>query len=543
MIFRAIAKTSRTVTCELSGNTPYYAAEPYDIYVNGELHTEKETRNIFTLFSLQPDTLYSIRVKSASSEFTRDVRTNTESALIDVSQCGAYRDGVHIDTGALQCAIALCPENGCVYVPAGTYLTGPIFLKSNMTLYLEKGAVLRGLKDRADYPIMPGTVKPSDGSGHDYYFGTWEGEPDSAMASLITGIDLKNVSVVGEGELNGSGEDGDWWEDHRHMRRAWRPRSVFLCRCENVLLQGFHVCNSPSWTLHPFYCTDLDIIDVRITNPPVSPNTDGIDPESCQKVRILGTVISVGDDCIAIKSSKIFFGKLLKVPSAEYEIRNCLMLRGHGGVVVGSEIAGGVSNIRISKCIFDDTDRGIRIKTRRGRGNDSVVDDIFCENVTMKGVHTPFVINMFYFCDLDGKTQYVWEKNPLPVDDRTPAVGTLRVRDVTCTGAHEAGCYFYGLPEQPIGCVSMKNVSISFAEDAVAGYPAMMSYITKECRRAMFACNVEEIDFENVTFEGYEGEKLLLSEVGKFVVDGKETPYEDCHPVKPDGSIPSEYSI
>ena len=86
MIFRAIAKTSRTVTCELSGNTPYYAAEPYDIYVNGELHTEKETRNIFTLFSLQPDTLYSIRVKSASSEFTRDVRTNTESALIDVSQ-------------------------------------------------------------------------------------------------------------------------------------------------------------------------------------------------------------------------------------------------------------------------------------------------------------------------------------------------------------------------------------------------------------------------------------------------------------------------
>ena len=94
-----------------------------------------------------------------------------------------------------------------------------------------------------------------------------------------------------------------------------------------------------------------------------------------------------------------------------------------------------MSNIRISKCIFDDTDRGIRIKTRRGRGNDSVVDDIFCENVTMKGVHTPFVINMFYFCDLDGKTQYVWEKNPLPVDDRTPAVGTLRVRDVTCTGA------------------------------------------------------------------------------------------------------------
>ena len=94
-----------------------------------------------------------------------------------------------------------------------------------------------------------------------------------------------------------------------------------------------------------------------------------------------------------------------------------------------------------------------------------------------------------------------------------------------------------------IRLVSMKNVSISFAEDAVAGYPAMMSYITKECRRAMFACNVEEIDFENVTFEGYEGEKLLLSEVGKFVVDGKETPYEDCHPVKPDGSIPSEYSI
>ena len=126
------------------------------------------------------------------------------------------------------------------------------------------------------------------------------------------------------------------------------------------------------------------------------------------------------------------------------------MAFGHGAVVLGSEISGGIKNISVTQCYFESTDRGLRIKTRRGRGKDSIIDEILFENIYMNNVLAPLTVNMFYFCDWDGKTEYVWSKEPLKLDERTPYIGRFKFKDIVCDNVHSAAGYFYGLPEQTI---------------------------------------------------------------------------------------------
>src|SRR5699024_10394172 len=159
-------------------------------------------------------------------------------------------------------------------------------------------------------------------------------------------------------------------------KAAWRPRTVFLINCDNVLIQGLSIKNSPSWTVHPYFSKNLKFIDLKIENPKDSPNTDGLNPESCENVEIIGVDFSVGDDCIAIKSGKLYMGRKRKTPSKNIIIRNCYMHDGHGAVVIGSEMSGGVHEVKVEACIFEKTDRGLRIKTRRGRGEQGRIDQI-----------------------------------------------------------------------------------------------------------------------------------------------------------------------
>ena len=126
------------------------------------------------------------------------------------------------------------------------------------------------------------------------------------------------------------------------------------------------------------------------------------------------------------------------------------MAFGHGAVVLGSEISGGIKNISVTQCYFESTDRGLRIKTRRGRGKDSIIDEILFENIYMNNVLAPLTVNMFYFCDWDGKTEYVWSKEPLKLEERTPYIGRFKFKDIVCDNVHSAAGYFYGLPEQTI---------------------------------------------------------------------------------------------
>ena len=183
-------------------------------------------------------------------------------------------------------------------------------------------------------------------------------------------------------------------------------------------------------------------------------------------------------------------GKTYKTPSENLEIRQCLMEDGHGAVTLGSEMAGGVINLTVEECIFSRTDRGLRIKTRRGRGRDAVISNITFRNLTLDHVMTPLVVNSFYFCDPDGRTPYVQSREPYPVDDRTPSIRKMVFENMTCTNCHVAAAYFEGLPEQKIEELVMKNISFSYAENPTAGVPAMSEGVPKSTKRGLFARNV-----------------------------------------------------
>lgn len=513
MQFNTVAVFSRGMVLELDGDTSFYSSSPFSIWLDGEYQGEYST-NVVALFGLKPDHLYLVRIECEGQSISQSVRTKAERVLLNAKRFGAVADGKTDCTMALQAAIAACPAQGTVYLPAGKYLTGPIFLKSNLNLYLEKGAVLLGKTDRSEYPILPGMC----GEGkNEYPLGTWEGNPLDCYASLVTAIGAENVAVYGEGELNGNASNSDWWQDPKVRRGAWRPRTLFLSGCSNVTVAGITVGNSPSWTVHPHYCTGLRLLALSVQNPDDSPNTDGIDPESCVDVEIIGTRISVGDDCISLKSGKYYMALHHNQETRNVTVRNCLLERGHGAVVVGSEISAGVKNVVVSRCLMRNTDRGLRVKTRRGRGQMSVMQNVLYENVTMEHVLCPFVINMFYFCDPDGKSEYVSSKKPLPVDEMTPCIGSLTIRNVHCTDAHQAAVFFYGLPEQPIELVDMENVSVRFAADAQPGLPAMMTDIEPMCRKGIFAANLKKLRLKNVQVEGCDGSMFETTNLGELI--------------------------
>lgn len=511
MDFRILFCSSRYVTIELEGDDLYKTAG-YEVWINSQLKGIYH-KMIQTIDRLLPDTDYEISlVRNGTVSETLHFHTDPELVTLNVRDFGAFGDGVHDDTGAIQAAILCCPQGGRVLVGPGTYPVTALFLKSNLTLELEEGAVIAGIFDRDRIPILPGMIEHDAEDGY-YNLGSWEGNPLDIFASIITGIHVENVVICGKGVLDGRADFENWWKDTKVRVRAWRPRMIFLNRCENVTVVGITVQNSPAWNLHPYFSRHIRFLDMEVKGPANSHNTDGCDPESCTDVEIAGVHFSVGDDCIAIKSGKIYMGRTHKTPSKGIHIRQCWMQDGHGAVTVGSEIAAGVQDIRITKCRFSSTDRGLRVKTRRGRGKDSVLTDIVFENLELDGVKAPFVINSFYYCDPDGRSDYVGSQEPLPVDDRTPRIDSVTFRNIVCRNASYCGAYIYGLPEQKIDEITFENVSISYAQDAQTGVAAMMTGCKPSCRAGLVLGNVRKLNLKNVVISGQEGEKLVLTGV------------------------------
>ncbi len=503
---KILALTARSATFELEKNkSPYYSQSKYEIKLNGKA-VRSDDRNVFSLFSLEPDAEYEAEADGEKVKF----KTLKEECFFNVSDFHAYGDGVHDDTGAFNAAINCIPENSTLYVPKGTYYVKPLFLKSGITLYLEKGATLFACPDRSEYPVLPALECGRN-------LGTWQGEEADCFASLITAYNCKNISVIGEGVINCNALAGDWYRNHRVKRVAWRPRGVFFNRCQNVLMQGVTVQDTPSWNIHPYFCKDIKLLDLYLKNIPSMPTTDGIDPDCCDGVEIAGVKISVGDDCIAIKSGTIESAKKYRTPCKGVQIRNCLMCEGHGGVVFGSELSGGIEDVTVEKCIFDGTDRGLRIKTRRGRGRIGKCGDVTFSDIVMKNVKVPFVINMYYnMGDENGHTEYVSTTKKLPVDDRTPEVGSFVFKNMTCSGVEYAAGAFYGLPESPIKSVKFENVSFTFNKEAEAGFPDMREENEAVKNQGLDFRFVENVELENVNMTGQEGEEVLLCAVGKY---------------------------
>ncbi|UCG55687.1 MAG: glycoside hydrolase family 28 protein [Phycisphaerales bacterium] len=382
----------------------------------------------------------------------RAARTRT---VFSVADYGASGNGKTPCTKAIQDAVDACAAagGGAVHFPAGRYLSGAIFLKSNVTLHISEGATLLASTNFDDFPpFKPGWRIQSD---------------DTRRSSLITGVDLENVAVTGRGTIDGKGRP--WWEALRRDKESkqgeekiltyGRPRVINLYRCQNVLIQGVTIVNSPSWTVHLVGCDNLLVEGISIINPEEGPNTDGVNPESCRNVRISNCFIDTGDDCITLKSGRDEEGRLKARPTENVTITNCVMYKGHGAVVIGSEMSGGVRNVTASNIVCVGTDRAVRIKSTRGRGG--VVENIRFNNFVVEKVREPIYITTFYT-----------KTDPEPVSERTPifrdiAISHFTIKDSPCTAK------ILGLPEMPIQGLRITDVvastQVGLISDSVVG--------------------------------------------------------------------------
>ena len=379
---------------------------------------------------------------------------------LNVLKFGVKNDSSKLATEGIKKAIATAVKQGggTIYFPAGKYKTGPIELKSNITIFIDAGAELHFTDDFDAYlPMVPSR---------------WEGTDVINFSPLFYAYKAENIAIKGRGLIDGHGKKwwaysevhvkniptSKWQEEFKRLNKdvlapdlpGWiekgflRPPFIQPMFCKNVQIEGITIKNSPFWTVNPEFCDNVTIHGVTIENPH-SPNTDGINPESCSNVHISNCHISVGDDCITIKSGKDRSGRKRHIPAENYTITNCTMLSGHGGVVIGSEMSGGVKKIVISNCIFDGTDRGIRIKTARGRGG--VVEDIRVDNIVMKNIkEQAIVLDMQY-----AKTTVE------PISERTPIFRNIHFSNITAQG-NQAG-YLNGLEELPIEDISFQDLN------------------------------------------------------------------------------------
>ena len=377
------------------------------------------------------------------------------SPFFNVVDYGAVGNGKTLCTAAIQKTVDACANSGggTVYLPAGSYLSGAIFLKSNVTIHVSEGATLLASTNFEDFPpFKPGWRIQSD---------------DTRVSSLITGLDLENIAITGRGTLNGQGRT--WWEAFREDKKRkkgqekiltyGRPRVINLYRCRNVLIDGVTIVDSPSWTVHPVGCDNLVVEGISLINPEEGPNTDGVNPESCRNVRIANCFIDTGDDCITLKSGENEEGRLKARPTENVTITNCVMYKGHGAVVIGSETSGNVRNVTASNIVCVGTDRTVRIKSTRGRGG--IVENIRFSNFVVENVKEPIYITSFYT-----------KTDPEPVSERTPifrdiAISHFTIKKSPCTAK------IFGLPEMPIQRLRITDVTAStqvgFRCDSVVG--------------------------------------------------------------------------
>jgi len=399
---------------------------------------------------------------------------------VDMAVAGAKQDGITLNTTLINNTINRlnAKGGGTLFFPAGKYLTGAIKLKSNITIELEAGATLLFSDNFDDY-------LPFVEMRH-------EGILMKSFCPLIYAVDAENITIKGEGKIDGQGQK--WWDEFYRViedlkangirnfnkyqpmwdkandakalyaetnedyvssmqRRFFRPPFIQPVRCKNVKIQGITIINSPFWTVNPEFCENVTVEGITINNP-LSPNTDGINPESCRYVHISNCHISVGDDCITLKSGRDLQARKLGMADENITITNCTMLAGHGGVVIGSEMSGGVKKVTISNCVFDGTDRGIRIKSTRGRGG--VVEDIQVSNIVMKNIKEEAIT-----LDL------LYSKMPVePLTERTPIFRNINISNVTGSDVL-IPIKIRGLEESPISDITFTNINIDGKQKCV----------------------------------------------------------------------------
>lgn len=445
------------------------------------------------------------------------METPPESVRLDIRDFGAAGDGRRDDTGSIQAAVARCAEGGTVEVPAGRYRVSSLWLKDGVSLHLAQGAELLAVYDREGRALLPPSQARTDG-GAPYPLGTWEGESCAMSAAVVNAVGVRDACVYGPGTVDGQATADTWWHDPKRIRAAARPRLVFLEGCERVALVGT-LRDSPSWNVHPVLCRDARFLCLALKVRPTPPNTDGVNPESCTGVLVSGCEFSVGDDCVAIKSGKLSMERPVRPPCTAVRVTHCSMHDGHGAVAIGSETAGDVSVVVVEDCVFSRTDRGLRVKTRRGRGRDSLVTSVVFRRIAMEGVGVPFVVNALYNCDPDGMEAWVQDRSCRPVDAMTPRLGSFTFEDIVVRGAKWCAAWVAGLPEDPVDRLVFRRVEVAFDDGPDEGAPAMAGGVGAFCRGSLVVSGVRPLDCGDVALSGVDGPLLT--------VDGTEVPAGD----------------
>lgn len=421
--------------------------------------------------------------------------------IFDVRDFGAVDDGTTVNTQALHRAIEAChvEGGGVVLIPAGTWMTGPIHLRSNVNLRLEGDALVRFSMRFADYlPVV---------------FTRWEGIECYNYSPLIYARDCENIAVTGEGTFDGQGEA--WWHWKKLQQAAaktlydaefnqipvekriygteeaaLRPQFLQPLHCRSVLVEGVTFLNGPMWTIHPVYCENVLVRGVTVRTE--GPNTDGLNPDSCRNVLVEGCSFSTGDDCIAINSGMNEDGWRVGRPCENIVIRNCAMSEGHGAVVVGSGMSGGVRNVYVHDCHVTGGDQGIRLKSMRGRGG--IVENVYFENIRMAGLRREaIVLNMFYGSSTAASRS-----------DAPPIFRNIRIKNVTCDSAGVA-IAIRGLPEQRIEHLILENLHLNAIEgiqcqDVDDFTLSDVSGVVQQ--EPLFSCsNIRELSVTNMTLE------------------------------------------
>lgn len=335
-----------------------------------------------------------------------------------ITRFGAKGDGRTDCTSAFRRAIDACTTagGGRVVVAPGTYLTGAIHLKSNVKLEILRGATIKFSQNPKDYlPVV---------------FSRWEGVELFNYSPFIYAFEQVNIAITGEGTLDGQSGNAHWWPWNGRPAYGWkdrlpnqrpdrmtllnmaekgtpvrervfgeghylRPQFIQPYRCQNVLIEGVTIQNSPMWEIHPVLCRNVIVDNVKINSH--GPNNDGCNPESCSDVLIKDCYFDTGDDCIAIKSGRNADGRRLKTPSENIIVQGCRMKDGHGGITVGSEISGGVRNVFAENCRLDseNLDHALRVKNNAMRGG--LLESLHFRNIEVGQVaHAVITIDFNY---------------------------------------------------------------------------------------------------------------------------------------------------
>jgi polygalacturonase len=412
--------------------------------------------------------------------------------VFDVRKYDAKGDGKTLDTVAIQKALDDCRNagGGIVRFPAGTYLSKPITVGAKTTVQLDEGATLQATGDQSAF-LKSGTNWLAARSSGDFI-------------PFIGGKNLTDVTITGTGTIDGAG--ANWWgaaEDARIKTPGYtlpRPNLIVFTGCKNLRVENITLQNSPKFHLVPNDCDGVVISNVTILAPVGAANTDAIDPGACRNVLITRCRIDVGDDNVAIKSSR-------KIPGREFATENitvtdCTFLHGHG-MSIGGETVGGVRNVTVRNCTFEGTENGIRIKSQRGKGG--VVENISYSDIVMKNVDPAITLTCYYMYNSAGdavQKSAPKEDAAQVADDKTPIYRNIRITNLQATTKRAAGVIL-GLPESAISNVVLENVQIAAATTGLS------------------VKNAKGIQFKNVQLTNKEGPALLTENAE---VDGWKDP-------------------